>query len=84
LLHWHGDHGNPRKNLVKNLDEVLNFTETALEIYNRDIQINSFNADGFTELMDNIYLCGLTKLKLMRIYQPVRLNNEFYAVLQKQ
>jgi hypothetical protein len=84
LLHWHGDHGNPRKNLVKNLDEVLNFTETAPEIYNRDIQINSFNADGFTELMDNIYLCGLTKLKLMRIYQPVRLNNEFYAVLQKQ
>jgi hypothetical protein len=84
LLHWHGDHGNPRKNLVKNLDEVLNFTESAPEIYNRDIQINSFNADGFTELMDNIYLCGLTKLKLMRIYQPVRLNNEFYAVLQKQ
>lgn len=83
LLHWLGDHGTTPKSNYKNIKTLLNNCMIYSNVYNRDIQTNSFTADGFTELMNDLYQSGLTKLKVIRNYKPVRLNNEFYVVLQK-
>ncbi len=82
--HWCGDHGNPFKSKIRSLKEVLNSKTDNIIDYNRDVQINSFSADRFTELMNDLYDCGLTKLKVIRNYKPIRMNNEFYVVLQKK
>jgi len=41
------------KKLKINLDDAFNIAASRKVFYNRDIQINSFHADGSTELMNN-------------------------------